>query len=116
MVVEFEDEEGEGSISFGGGEIPDDFPVPVPDGGDVQQVSSTPDGASVSLFFPSDEFDSLKEFYSDWANGQSAEVSTFESTNPLAASWNFRDGQTDYNISLSDIGDLGIALNIVVTD
>jgi hypothetical protein len=115
VVVEIEDEEGDASISIGGGEIPDDFPVPVPEGGTVQSVVTMDTGASLSMLFPSDEFESLKDFYSSWASGESDDVTTFESSNPKAASWTFRDGQTEYVVSLADVGGTGVSLSIVVT-
>ena len=64
----------EGSMSFGGGEIPADFPVPFPDGGEVVSVitNDTPNGpsGSVSVDYPADSYDMVKAFYDDYFAGQ----------------------------------------------
>ena len=74
-------ETDEGSVSIGGGELPDGFPVPVPDGGEVMSVfSSSQEEASVSLSYPIDRYDELVAFYSDWTAGQPGEWNTSTST------------------------------------
>ena len=71
--VEIDEDSGEvrletedGSFSFGGGEVPDDLEIAVPDGGDVLVTFDAPDGISVSFEFDIDSFDSVVEFYESW--------------------------------------------------
>lgn len=71
----------EGSFSVGGGEIPDGFPVPFPDGGSVQSVFTSDTAASVSLAYPKDRFDELVAYYEAWTADQGGEWSTSSFTN-----------------------------------
>lgn len=74
-------ETDEGSFSVGGGEIPDGFPVPFPDGGSVQSVFTSDTAASVSLAYPKDRFDELVAYYEAWTADQGGEWSTSSFTN-----------------------------------
>lgn len=79
VSVEFDDEDGGGSATFGGGDVPDGFPIPVPNGGEVIQVVETPEQTVVAIQWPMSEFDSLVEvytdFFSDFGDAQFAEGS-----------------------------------------
>lgn len=77
VSVETED----GSITIGGGEIPDGFPVPFPDGGNVQSTFVSDGAASVSVAYPKDRFDELVAYYEDWTASQGGEWSTSTFTN-----------------------------------
>lgn len=66
-------ETDDGSLTIGGGEVPDSLTLPVPDGGTVLASFSTNDDVSVSIQYPGDRYDSLVEFYSDWTSSDSAE-------------------------------------------
>jgi hypothetical protein len=71
-------ETDEGSMQIGGGEIPSDFPLPVPDGAEVVSVISTSgetDGAQVSMTFDPDDFDNVATLYDEFFNEQDWEVS-----------------------------------------
>ena len=77
VSVETED----GSISIGGGDIPDGFPVPFPDGGDVQSTFTSDDAAAVSVAYARDRYDELVGYYENWVAGQPGEWSTSSFTN-----------------------------------
>jgi len=79
VSIDVEGEDG-GSISFGGGDIPDELTVPVPSGGDVMTSFVSGGDVIVTLTYPSSEFDSLVDFYEDWTNGESDEFQTSKST------------------------------------
>lgn len=96
VTVEFDDEEGGGSIVIGGGEVPTELPIPVPNGGQVGSSMEQGSGFMVVLYYPIDDFDDLEELYSDWVTGQDAEnVVTNSMTNPRSASWY---GETDEGV------------------
>lgn len=105
-------ETDDGSLSIGGGELPDDFAVPVPDGGEVMSTFSSPEGASVSLVYPIDRYDELVMFYSDWTASQPGEwnsgSSTFESGGQTirTSSWFGYTGSEDVNIAVTDCVDI----------
>lgn len=84
-------ETDDGSISIGGGEIPDGFPIPAPDGYEVQAVFTSDTEGSVSLVYPQDRFDELAAFYGDWTAGQPGDWAN--NTN----SYNTADGQSVRN-------------------
>jgi len=111
VVLELEDEEGDVSAVIGGGDIPADFPVPVPDGGDVMAVVSSGGDDSVSMTYPSGDFDSIKAFYENWATGFGDSLSTFSSTD--AASWTVEDGDKAYSVTVANAG-AEVALTILV--
>ncbi|MGZ5384296.1 MAG: hypothetical protein ACXW15_07285 [Acidimicrobiia bacterium] len=71
-------ETDEGSMQIGGGEIPSDFPLPVPDHAAVLSVVSTSGenaGAQVSMSFDPGDFDDVAAMYDDFFNDQDWEVS-----------------------------------------
>lgn len=78
----------EGSISIGGGELPDDLAVPLPDGYSVTSVFSSPDGSAVSVTYAPDRWDELVSFFEDWAGGQSGDW------NSTSSSFDSGSGQT----------------------
>ena len=102
VTVEFEDEEGGGSMVIGGGEVPADLPVPVPDGGTVTSSLVQEGSYAVSLWYPADRYDSLVAFYSDWVAGQPTEnLQETQSSNPRSNGW------------FGDIGGAVFIINIV---
>ncbi|MEA1901900.1 MAG: hypothetical protein U9N56_00065 [Actinomycetota bacterium] len=105
VKIEIEDEEGDISASFGAGEIPDGFPIDVPNGGSVMAVVEQSDDATVSLSYNSSEFDSIVGFYEDWIAGTGSEVvNKLEVANPKSVAWTVEDGDSRYSISVSDTG------------
>ena len=78
VTIEIENEDGGGSINIGGGgSLPDGFPIPVPDGGEVVASFSGEgdEGTSYNavLLYPADAFDEMKAFYQDWYDGAGLE-------------------------------------------
>ena len=68
-------ETDEGSITLGGGELPDGFPIPFPDGYQVTSVFTSDEGEAVTVAYPGGDFDAIVAFYDDWTDGQSTEWS-----------------------------------------
>ncbi len=68
-----EDGETTGSGIIGGGDIPDDFPIPIPDGGDVRGVFQTTENGETttvaSVTYPADRWDEIVEFFQNWVDG-----------------------------------------------
>jgi hypothetical protein len=104
VVIEFEDEEGETSAVIGGGELPADFPIPVPDGGDVVAVVDSGGDQSASITYPSSEFNDIKDFYANWVASAGEELNKFESSSPPSVSWSIQDGDSTYSVSVVDTG------------
>jgi hypothetical protein len=69
ISVETED----GSFSLGGGEIPDGFPVPLPDGYEVLSVVEADNDAAVTVFYPKDRWEEIVSFFETWTAGQPGE-------------------------------------------
>lgn len=104
------DEDGnDASITFGSGELPDDFPYDLPDGGDVQAVSTSNDGSVVSIVYPSDDFEQIADFFRDIYNSRSSgdeNATEFTSSNPPSAAFGFTDSSGLFtSISVSQAGD-----------
>lgn len=106
VTVEFESEDGGGSIVVGGGEVPAGLPIPVPNGGEVGTSMEQGSGFMVVLFYPIDEFDDLEEFYSDWVADQVAEnLVTNSMTSPRSASWYGETDEGSFAITLVEGAD-----------
>ncbi len=73
-------ETDEGSIKIGGTEIPDGFPVPLPDGGEVESVFDSGDNKLVSLTYPAERYDELVAFFDEWSTTRGGEWDTGKST------------------------------------
>lgn len=111
---QIEIETDDGSVVLGGGDLPDGFPISVPDGGNVQSVLQSDEGTGVSISYSSD-FDEVKGFFQDWIDSNIDEVdSTIESSSPPSISWAMRDGDLIYFIRVMDAGDgtVQVALNV----
>lgn len=83
ISVETED----GKVTIGGGEMPDDFMIPAPDGYKVTSVFTNDESAAVSLAYDGGNFDQIVTFYDDWTAAQpenweksSSSISTDEGT------------------------------------
>lgn len=105
--IKVETDDGD-TISIGGGEIPDDLSVPLPDGYEVTTVFTSDGESAVSVIYPSDRFDELSSFYDDWTQGQGGEWSNNANTVTTA------DGDTlrtetwyseDATVSIADCQD-----------
>lgn len=77
MTVTFDDEDGEGAVTFGGG-LPDDFPFPLPDEYEVgtsmefEQDAGTQYSAVVHT--APEDFDDLAVMYESWMEDEGFEV------------------------------------------
>lgn len=106
VTVEFDDEEGGGSIVIGGGEVPDGLAIEVPGGGEVTTSFEQDSSYVVSLAYPLDEFDNLVEFYTDWVAETGAEnVSHTSTTNPRSDGWYGETADGQFAISLFESTD-----------
>ena len=100
-------ETDDGSMIIGGGEVPDGFAIPLPDGYQVTSVFTNDESASVSLAYPGADYDDIVKFYDDWTGSQSSEWS--KSTSSISgdegtldsANW-FDDGGSGF-ISVSNL-------------
>lgn len=101
-------ETDEGSLSIGGGELPDGFPIPVPDGGDVMSVFTSGDQAAATVSYARDRYDELVRFYDEWTEGQSGDWNTGSSS--------FAQGGQTMRSSSWFGSDTGIDISIAVTD
>ncbi len=86
------------TIRIGGGEIPDGFPIPAPDGGTVLSVFESEGNANVTLSYPGGNFDEVVGYYDEWTDSQPTEwekssntVST-EEGDIKNASWGASEG------------------------
>ncbi len=99
-----------GQMAIGGGaEIPADFPMPVPSGGEVLFSLTNAGGASVTVQYEDSRYDEIVATYEDHFAGQT-DVQRSESSDPRSVSW-FSDGGL---VSVSDSGDGTVLLNISV--
>ena len=112
VVIEVEDEEGGGSAVIGGGDVPDGFPIPVPDGGTVAAVFTQDSDATVTLTYPASEYDSLVATYQAFVDGTGGDVNTFTSSNPASTTWTVTVDDEAYNISVTE-GDPDVTVFLV---
>lgn len=69
VQVEGQDGEEDASIVIGGGEVPDDWPIPVPSGGEVLSVMESGNDKSIMIEYANENFDSLVAYYEDYIDG-----------------------------------------------
>jgi hypothetical protein len=121
--VEIDEESGEvsvetddGNVVIGGGDIPDDFPIDVPAGGQVLGVIEQGENATVSLVYQ-ESFEQISGYFSDWIGSSGVEVvNEFESSTPQSVVWTLQDGEQGYSISVADLGDGGVQVTLIVGD
>jgi len=101
-------ETDEQTLSFGGGEIPADFPIPVPDDGKVLSVLASDAQAAATVSYPPERFDELVRYYDDWSNAQSGVWGTGNSTVEVggqtvrSSNWYGSIDDADASISVTD--------------
>jgi hypothetical protein len=66
-------ETDDGAITIGGGEVPDGFAIPFPEGYQVTSVFTNDESQAVSLAYPGGNYDEIVSFYDDWASQQPSE-------------------------------------------
>lgn len=109
-------ESDDGSFTIGGGEIPTDWPVDVPSGGEVLAVGEDQDGGgTLSMEFAGADYDDMVAFYDSWVDGSGLEViQRTEVSEPAGHAWTVQDDEKVYTISINDAGDFVALLIIVV--
>jgi hypothetical protein len=100
-------ETDEGSISIGGGSIPDELTVAVPSGGNVTTSFVTDGEVAVVLQWPLSEFDSLVSFYDDWTGQQPTDFAknelTFTNADGVTVrNLNFYSSETEVTIGITE--------------
>jgi hypothetical protein len=113
VQIEVEDEDGNTAV-IGGGEVPADFPIPVPDGGSVAAVFTQGSDATVTLTYPASEYDSLVATYQDFVDGTGGEVNKVTSSSPASVTWNVTVDNAYYNISVYE-GDPDVTVYLVTS-
>lgn len=101
ITVEFDESEGGGSLTVGGGEIPDGFPLPVPDGGVIE--SSFGQGGTFGLFvrYPRPEYETLYSFYEQWADENADTIlANTKTDDPRTDGWIGEIGEANFGVSL----------------
>ena len=107
IEIEIEDEDGDASASIGGGDVPDDFPIPLPAGGEVQAVFTQGDQVSVTLTYAEGDFAEIKSFFENWAQGLGdSDLTSFETSNP--PSYSVASGDQSLNVSVTDVEGAGV--------
>ena len=97
-------ETDEGSATFGGGELPVDFPIEMPEGGDVQSVIEQ-EGNVIATVSYDEEFSTIADHFEAWVDGSGMDlVNRFESSDPQSVTWSLEGEGRGYNISLASVG------------
>ncbi len=73
-------ETDDGAITVGGGELPEGFPIPLPDGYEITAVFTSGRSSTVSLSYPNGDFTAIESFFDDWTAGESDEWSKSNSS------------------------------------
>ncbi|MGF1668556.1 MAG: hypothetical protein ACFCVC_20020 [Acidimicrobiia bacterium] len=85
MVMNIETPDGSQEMTFGSGEVPDGFPIPIPDGATVQSVVTTGEaGAFVTASAPASDFEAIVALYQGYYADFEDVIST---SGPEQASW-----------------------------
>jgi hypothetical protein len=113
VQIEVQDEDGDGSVIIGGGQIPDDFPIPVPDGGTVAMSISSEEGSSLTVSYPISEYDSLVSTYQRFVDDTGGDVTTLDSSNPRSKTWSVTTETESYYITVGD-ADPDVIVSIIV--
>ena len=92
----------DGSIAMGeGAELPDGFPLPVPDGGTVFYSATDASSMVVIMEYPASMLEELIETYEDYFADQD-DVQKVEMSNPTMHIWNTSDGNQSVTLAESD--------------
>jgi len=105
-------ETDEGAVTIGGGEMPDGFAIPAPDGYKVTSVFENDESAAVSLAYAGGDYGAIVAFYDDWTASQSSEWS--KSSSSISA----ENGSLDSAnwASSEGIGFIGVSNRCIVFD
>lgn len=106
VSLDFEGEDGEsGSMTFGGGDLPDDMPIDIPDGGEVVAVVSVEGSGHVSLLYSDDYASVISFFEGQIASGGFDESQKIESGPPPVTTWILQRGDLGVSVSVSESTD-----------
>ena len=83
--------------------IPDDFSVPIYEGGTLKAVLDQDDGTSVAVTYALAEFGPVKVFYGDFVTGKRI-VLEATSEDPRAATWIIEDQGKTIHITVAESG------------
>lgn len=117
-TIEIQSDEGDSTISFGGGELPDGLPMPVPDGYEVIGSSSFTSAGqtrtTVTLEYSPSALDGLVETYEGYFSGFE-DVFESRTTDDVSQlwSWTTSDGLQSAAISAYD-GDDYVTVALVM--
>jgi len=109
-------ETDEGSISIGGGELPDGFGVPLPDGYKVTGVFTTDDESMVGVSYAKDRFDELVAYFDAWTSGQPGDWESATMTLDQGAAGTMRSSSFyggDMSIQVTDCFDVGAETDVL---
>jgi hypothetical protein len=103
VSVDVEGEDGEGgSITIGGGDLPDDFPFDLPGGGEILSVFSSNNGeATVTIQYPAGEFDSLKADFESQIESGGYEIVNIGEQPGAVVTWNLSMGEGSALVSIN---------------
>jgi len=105
-------DDGEAIGSFGGGELPDDFPIPTLPGSNVQSVIETPAGSLVIIEYSLDDYtyEEIVAFYDDFSSGDGITVAgrMVDENSPAFVTWFLQNGDEQYDITVHDQGNFAL--------
>jgi len=103
ITIDFDDSEGGGSLTVGGGDIPDDFPIPVPAGGVVESSFGQADTFGLFVRYPRPDYDTLYAFYEQWVDEHADTVlAKTETADPRTDGWIGEIDGANFGVSLME--------------
>ncbi|MDH3517521.1 MAG: hypothetical protein OEM66_01190 [Acidimicrobiia bacterium] len=100
----------DGSIAMGeGADLPEGFPLPVPDGGTVFYSATDASAMVVMLEYPASMLEELIETYEDYFAGKD-DVQKVEMSNPTMYIWNTSDGKESVTVADNDDGTIQVQM------
>jgi len=92
-----------------GAELPEGFPLPVPDGGTVFYSATDASAMVVMLEYPASMLEELIETYEDYFAGKD-DVQKVEMSNPTMYIWNTSDGNESVTVADNDDGTIQVQM------
>lgn len=112
--VQIQTEDGSQSIGIGGGaEVPEGFPIPIPDGGTVS-YSFTDSAAGTSVVIVDYPASALEEIVAEMEDYFSAysDVQTVQMSNPTQYIWNTSDGSQSVTVAEWDETTVQVSMSV----
>lgn len=111
-TIRVETEDAEGTYTVGETEIPDDFPIPLPDDATVLIVAEATEGGtttrSVTVTYPGDRWDEIVEFFGEWADGLEGETEQLVMTTPVRSLYLGNDDAGLYVTAMDQGGEIQV--------